>query len=159
MTKKPGWQQPPQIKIYEALGALGDGRLKKEEGEWRCYSSSGNKFYTVEYDEEKNIIYSNDNGSYWVGYLGYPAIAYLMKIGKIKYSQKFAKALQNIKWKDVNVKFKNDFGKTEKYCQKLLVKRGYNLTEFLQEVENIEKQIKNLKLKKPARKKKPPTGY
>ncbi len=110
------WSRPPQIKIYEALGALGDERLKKEEGEWRCYSSSGNKFYIIEYNEEENVIYSDDNGSYWVGYLGYPAIAYLMKISKIKYSQKFADALQNIKWKDFNTKFKNDFSKTEKYC-------------------------------------------
>jgi len=158
------WKNPPKIKIYEALGALADGRLREEENErgekeWRVYSSSGNKFYLIKYDAKKNAIMTNDNGSYWQGYLGYPAIAFLMSIGKIKFQQKFSRALKNIKWKDLNTEFKNNYDKTIEYCHKLLSEREYNLKEFLKEIENIEKQIRNLKIKKLNPKIKPPKGY
>ena len=158
------WKNPPVIKIYEALGALADKRLKEgkdSEGkkEWRVYSSSGNKFYTIRYDTDKNAIMTNDNGSYWVGYLGYPAITFLMSIGKIKYQQEFSEALKGIKWKDVNTKFKNDYDKTIKYCQKVIQAHGHNLKEFLQEVKNIEEQIGELKIRKLGKRVKPPKGY
>ncbi len=158
------WKNPPKIKIYEALGVLADGRLREEENdrgekEWRVYSSSGNKFYLIKYDAKENAIMTNDNGSYWQGYLGYPAIAFLMSIGKIKFQQKFSRALKNIKWKDLNTEFKNNYDKTIEYCHKLLSEREYNLKEFLKEIENIEKQIRNLKIKKLNPKIKPPKGY
>ncbi len=64
------WKIPPKIKIYEALGCLADGRLKKVDGKVQVYSSSGQKFYTVTFDEKKKAIMTNDNGSYWIGYWG-----------------------------------------------------------------------------------------
>lgn len=162
--KKSVWKKPPVIKIYEALGALADKRLRKNQDDkekkvWRIYSSLGNKFYLVKYDEKNNAIMSNDNGSYWQGYLGYPAIAILMLNGKIKYQPKFAKALKRIKWKDLNTKFKNDYTKTIEYCHQLIQKRGYDLSEFLSEIENINKQIQALKIKKLGKRLRPPQGY
>jgi hypothetical protein len=153
------WKFPPKIKIYEAIGALADKRLKVENGENRLYSSSGNKFYIIKYDENENSIMVNDNGSYWKGYLGYPAIAFLINIGQIKFNQKFLKALGNIKWKDINTEFKNDFEKTIQYCHHLIEERGFNLNNFLVEIDNIEKQVKKLKLKKLGKKIFPPKGY
>ena len=176
------WKKPPIIKIYEALGALADGRIEKmKDGcnsgnlntgnqvvessedncteEWRVYSSSGNKFYVVRYDKQNNAIMSNDNGSYWQGYLGYPAIAVLLITGVIKYQPKFAEALKGIKWKDLNTKFKNDYNKTIQYCHQLIQKRGYDLEEFLKEIENINKQIQALKMKKLGKRLRPPQGY
>jgi len=158
------WKNPPKIKIYEALGALADGRLREEENErgekeWRLYSSSGNKFYLIKYDAKENAIMTNDNGSYWQGYLGYPAIAFLMSIGKIKFQKKCSEILGGIKWKDVNVRFKNDYQKTIEYCQELVEKEGESLKDFLKEVESIDKQIKNLKVKKLGKRLRPPAGY
>ena len=95
------WKLPPKIKIYEALGCLADGRLKEINSQIRVYSSSGNKYYNVTYDQSKQAIMANDNGSYWQGYLGYPAIAYLMSVEELPFDQKFAEGLKDIAWKDI----------------------------------------------------------
>lgn len=152
------WKIPPKIKIYEALGSIADGRIEVEENKGKAYSSSRGKFYSIEYDC-KNKIMCNDNGSYWVGYLGYPAIAFLMVVGKVKYDSKFAEALRDIKWKDVNVKFKNDFDKTEEYVLNLVKERGFDVIELQIEVERIFEDIKKLDLGLLGEKTKPPTGY
>ena len=70
---------PPTMKIYEALGAVADKRLEITGNTAKVYSSSKGKFYTVTYDSATNAIMSNDNACYFVGYLGYPAIAYLLQ--------------------------------------------------------------------------------
>ncbi len=150
---------PPKIKIYEALGCLGDKRIKIKGNEGKVYSSSLKKYYVVKYDSEANAIMANDNASYWQGYLGYPSIAFLMAAGKIKHQKEFAKALKGIKWKDINVKFKNDYQKTEKYIKDVLEKRGIDIKSFSKEIDNIYTQIKSLKLNCLGKKIKPPQGY
>lgn len=109
------WLTPPPIKVYEALGAVADKRIKIFNDEIRVYSSSGNKFYIVRYEPETNSIITNDNGSYWKGYLGYPAISYLLNINALEYKPELAKFFQNIAWKNINTKYKNDFTKTTSY--------------------------------------------
>lgn len=109
-----GWKVPPRIKVYEALGCMADGRVKEiTETGARVVSSEGNKIYTVIYDEKTRTIGANDNGSYWQGYLGYPAIAYLMIQKKLSYDEGLAQSLKGISWKKINTKYKNDFAKTE----------------------------------------------
>ena len=152
------WAVPPKIKVYEALGCIADKRVEIDGNEAEVYSSSKGKFYSVKYDGE-NAIMCNDNGSYWVGYLGYPAIAFLMLKNKIKYNLEFAEALKNIAWKDVNVKFKNDFDKTEEYVLGLVKERGYDIAELISEVNIIFEQIKKLSMDMLGQKVKPPSGY
>lgn len=43
------WKKPKDEHIvYEAFTAVADGRVEKSgEGEYRCFSSSGNKFYSL----------------------------------------------------------------------------------------------------------------
>jgi hypothetical protein len=153
------WKTPPTIKIYEALGCIADERITKENNEIHVYSSSKNKFYTIQYSEKENAIMSNDNGSYWIGYLGYPSIAYLMHIKKIQYNENFTNPLKGIKWKDINQKFKNDFLKTEKHVRNSILLQGINLKEFDNEIKNIMNQIKKLDLNLLGQKTKPPKGY
>ena len=38
------WKHPPIIEVYEALGAVADGRIELTQNEAKIYSSSGNKF-------------------------------------------------------------------------------------------------------------------
>jgi hypothetical protein len=75
---------PPKLKVYEALGALADGRVEVEgifTYEGRCFSAStSGRSYTISYNPDTNIIISNDSGSLNQGYLGYPVIAFLLKI-------------------------------------------------------------------------------
>ena len=103
------WGSPPDIKIYEALGAVADGRVEMNGTTAKVNSSSGGKFYDVEYDPSAGAIMTNDNGSYWKGYLGYPAIAFLMLSGTLPYDSGMGELVKGIAWKDVNTKFKNDF--------------------------------------------------
>ena len=153
------WKQPPIIKIYEALGCISDERIHIESNSAKVFSSSGNKFYTVTYDPTKNAIMCNDNGSYWADYLGYPAIAFLLAKDIIPYSPSSANILKDIKWKDINQQFKNDFAKTEKYCQDLVVSRDGNLPALLTTIAQIYKHLKETPLSLLGPKIKPPSGY
>lgn len=153
------WDLPPKIKIYEALGSLGDGRLEVINNSGKLYSSSKNKFYQIEFDPNLNAIMCNDNASYYVGYLGYPAIAFLIKIGVINHNTKWEEALKDIKWKDINQSFKNDFSKTEDYTLNLISEKGFIKEDFLREVESIYCQIKELDIGILGKKIKPPLGY
>ena len=101
----------------------------------------------------------NDNGSYWVGYLGYPAIAFLLATGVISYSPISTELLKDIKWKDINQQFKNDFAKTEKYCQDLVVARRGDLPTLLTDIAGIHKHLEDQPLSLLGQKTKPPSGY
>lgn len=153
------WTLPPIIKIYEALGSIADNRIHLADNTAKVYSSSGNKFYTVTYDPSTGSIMCNDNGSYWAGYLGYPAIAFLLLKDIIPYSPNSANLLKDIKWKDVNQQFKNDFAKTEKYCQDLILARDGNLPALLEDISRIYKHLEDQPLSMLGKKTKPPTGY
>lgn len=151
------WKHPPIIKIYEALGSVADNRVEVSRNTAKVYSSSGNKFYDVSYDSEKNAIMANDNGSYWKGYLGYPAIAFLFKVGLLDLKPDMADLLKGIKWKDVNQKFKNDFDKTLLYIEESLnVEEKEKLSAYVQEVDQ---KITKLDLSLLGNKTTPPEGY
>ncbi|MFP4402395.1 MAG: hypothetical protein ACLFPL_04135 [Candidatus Nanoarchaeia archaeon] len=154
------WNSPPSIKIYEALGCIADERIVEKNDEIRVYSSSGNKYYIVEYDEKNNAIVSNDNGSYYVGYLGYPAIAYLMTNRKLSFNEEYAQALKGIHWKDLNTKFNNDYFLVEEYIHKhYMQQRGIDVEEFRIFVNVVLEEIKTMKLKQLSFPSLPPTKY
>jgi hypothetical protein len=153
------WKTTPKVKIPEALGAIGDGRVEISGNIAKIFSSSGNKFYSITFDPEKKAITSNDNSSYWVGYLGYPGIAFLLARGIVKYEPEFAEALKGVPWKDLNTKFKNDFEKTDAYVKDILEKKGVDLDDFSAEIDRIYEEIDALKLNKLGKTAKPPVGY
>ena len=155
----PKWKLPPRIKILEALGCLGDKRIAVKGNTARVQSSSGNKWYQVRYDPEKRAIMSNDNGSYWQGYLGYPALAFLMQQNIIHYEVQYAQALADIPWKDLNTRFKNNYAKTEAEVKKLVQQMGVTDMDISNAVNDIYKQIKKLGLKELGKRTKPPSGY
>ncbi len=151
------WKHPPIIKIYEALGSVADNRVEISENAGKVFSSSGNKYYTIAYDPEARAIMSNDNASFWKGYLGYPSIAFLMKTGVLPYDASVAELLKGVVWKDINQKFKNDFDKTLEYIlsSKTEVQKKV-LREF---VSMINDEITKLDLHLLGTKKAPPEGY
>ncbi len=162
------WKTPSIIKIYEALGCIADDRLEINGLEGKVYSSSRNKFYTINYDPKSNAIICNDNGSYYVGYLGYPAIAYLMKTGELDFSERYAKALKGINWKDLNVKHDRnkgrgipnyDFEAVIEEVDSLIQEKGINMREFKSFLEKVAEQIKAKKFKILGEKVPPPKGY
>ncbi|HSY79771.1 MAG TPA: hypothetical protein VK884_09180 [Verrucomicrobiae bacterium] len=107
------WKIPPLIKAYEALGAIGDGRVRIEDERLATVTSSdGSKTYEVETSADGREIASNDNASYWQGYVGYPAIAVLIARGFYRPPANVTDALAGVAWKELNRKYKNDWAKT-----------------------------------------------
>jgi hypothetical protein len=151
------WKHPPLVKIYEALGSVADGRIEVSGDSAKVFSSSGNKFYTVTFDASSQSIMVNDNGSFYKGYLGYPAIAHLMIIGELKYSSEIADELKNIAWKDINQKFKNDFDKTLEF---ILNNKSPEVRKKIEaEVGRIDAQLEDKTYNLLGEKMQPPEGY
>jgi hypothetical protein len=154
------WSRPPLNKVYEALGAIGDKRIEVDGNTAKVYSSSRNKYYDVIYDPANFTISSNDNASYYVGYLGYPAIAMLLMKSSVTYDPKLAKYLTGFAWKDINQKFKNDYEKTDRYIDEQIVQKyNLNIVGFHNQLEKILEDIMELNLIRPTALQKPPRGY
>lgn len=141
------WKQPHINKIYEALSAIADERIKLESNKIaKVYSTSGNKFYTVEYDKENRLIISDDNSAYYADTLSYPMIAMLMLLGEIEYNKELLQYLKGIKWKDLNQKYKNDYDKSTREVLESLKSKGVDIEPLEKEVERIYSKVKELKL-------------
>ena len=154
------WKPAPLIKIYEALGSIGDKRFEVRGNTAKVYSSSGNKHYDVIYDPQTNSITANDNGSFWAGYLGYPSILLLLVLDVVKYDPKLAEYLKGFAWKDINQKFKNDFAKTQAFIDEQVVqKHKIELKDFHKSLDKLHKEVNALELKKLASKARPPKAY
>lgn len=162
------WKTPPIIKVYEALGAVADGRVlsplhledstpslrQGKKKETRVASSDGLKKYDVAWDSDTNTIMANDNGSYWMGYLGYPSIAFLMKEGVLPYDEAVGGLLKGIKWKEINTKHKNDFEKTkEEIFSGMLSENCARVKAF---GEKVLKEIEKLGIGKLGKRTRPP---
>lgn len=154
------WKPAPLIKVYEALGTIGDGRFEISGTSAKVYSSSGNKYYDVMYDPEAGAITANDNGSYWVGYLGYPSIVLLLELGVVSYDPKLASLLKGFAWKDINQRFKNDFTKTQAYIDEQIAQRHQiNLEDFHASLGAILDAVNKLGLTKLDGGASPPQAY
>lgn len=110
---------PPLEKIYEAYTAVADGRVSMpakepvwspgETGRAQVHSSDGSKTYEVQWSGDQYS--SDDNGTYWQGYAGYPVIAVLMLQGRLPLDRKIAEQFAGINWKALNSEFGNDYAK------------------------------------------------
>lgn len=101
---------PPKAKVYEAITAVADGRVVFT-GTHRASveSSARNKSYVVTWDESLSTFGSNDNGSYWRGYLGYPIIAVLIALRRIPCDQEVLGSLASVPWKVLNDKHRRNY--------------------------------------------------
>ena len=154
-----GWKLPPKAKIYEALTAVADGRVKLKSDETaEVLSSDGTKTYIVEWSADLGQITSNDNASYWQGYIGYPIIAVLMALGRLDFDIRAAQALSGIAWKQMNRRFRNHYDKAvDSVLLNLDVEPGLRQT-VVSEVDKIFNQLETLDLEKLPRRRRPPKG-
>lgn len=154
---------PPPIKVYEALGAIGDGRVRAIDSEgpdgWDVGSSDGAKTYRVELSADGREISSNDNASYWQGYLGYPAIAVLMVHGTLRASAEAIRALAGIPWKKLNRRFRNDYARTTTEVARIVTERGGDFDATRAEAAAILDALAALGLERGARRRPPPREH
>ncbi len=103
-------RKPPRIKILEAIGSIGDERIKiLDDRKAQVVSSRGDKIYKVVLVEKGDNVfhtYSNDNGTIYRGYIGYPIIAFMMVKGIIPIDKEVMKAMSGVPWKDLNERYK-----------------------------------------------------
>nr|WP_231121283.1 hypothetical protein [Limosilactobacillus reuteri] len=98
---------PPIEKILEAYTAIADNHVKLENDQALVTSSNEAKTYTVTFHD--NTYTSNDNASYWQGYLGYPGIAVLMLQGKLPYDKELAQQFAGVDWNKINQEYKRNY--------------------------------------------------
>jgi hypothetical protein len=137
------WTLPPEVKVWEALTAIGNGGVKfVSEGHAKVTSSLGEHRYDVFFDLEKKAIIADDNGSRWQGYLGYPSLAILMLKGLLPFEQRFAKALAGVKWAVLNKKYRRDYAKAMEEAGQTVEKRGVSVAELRAFTKRVMTEIK-----------------
>ena len=105
------WKEPPKAKIYEALSAVADGRVQLAADYAEVGSSDGAKTYRVVWTPDMTGFGSNDNASFFVGYIGYPIIAVLFQLGRLPVDPDLVGRLGNINWNQLNKRFSRDYDK------------------------------------------------
>jgi hypothetical protein len=132
------WKMPPIAKVYEAIGAIGDGRVKiMDERHAAVTSSDGSKTYAVELSAAGHEISSNDNSSYWQGYLGYPAIAVMIARGFYQLRKDVIQALSGIPWKELNRRFRNNYERTIAEVIRRAEDHGYDSAAIRAETDAV----------------------
>ena len=133
---------PPIEKIYEAYSAIADGRVSMHEHFAEVTSSDRTKDYIVTFS---NSTYSsNDNGSYWQSYAGYPILAVLMLQGRLSYDPQTASLFKNINWKKLNTQFKNKYADAVKEIFRDLRNRGIDTDGIIRQVQASYNELKKL---------------
>lgn len=127
---------PPRIKILEALGAIADGRVRKVDEHYEVISSEGDRSYTVKINNYE--VFSDDNGTKFRNYIGYPIIAVLMIEGKLQFDKNISNALKGISWRKLNETYKS-YHVVEKIVKNICKEKGIkeeDINRFIEEVLN-----------------------
>jgi hypothetical protein len=149
------WKMPPLIKVYEALGAIADGRVRiLDDHRAAVISSAGDKTYAVEIEGQE--ISANDSASYWQGYLGYPAIAVMIARGLLAADAEAINALSGIPWKELNRRFRNDYVRTIAEVAQKLAERGIDAAAIDGECDKILAALRAHAPTQGARRRPPP---
>jgi len=151
------WKMPPIAKIYEALGAIGDGRVRIEDARHAFVTSSdGSKTYEVDMNDDGREISSNDNASFWQGYLGYPAIAVLIARGLILCPPEAAiHALAGVPWKELNTRNRNDYDRTLEDVLTRAAARGCDATMIRAAAASVLDAVRSLAPRQGQRRRPP----
>ena len=146
------WKMPPIAKVYEALSAVADGRVRiAGPARAQVVSSSGDKTYTVEWSDPLREITSDDNASYWQGYAGYPIIAVLLATGRITYDPATARRLAGVPWRQINDRFKRDYDRAVESVLDDIAAAGGDRAAITREAEAIYRQLEGLELERGPR--------
>lgn len=151
------WGQPPLAKVYEALSAVADGRVRLAgPGEAQVTSSGGDKSYTVSWSADGVTWSSNDNASYWRRSAGYPIIAVLLATGRIGHDAGLAALLAGVPWKRLNDAAGRDYDAVLADVLAQVRERGGDVAALAAEAESIAARFAALGLQRGPRTRRPP---
>ncbi|ACB39885.1 hypothetical protein [Pyrobaculum neutrophilum] len=136
---------PPRIKVLEALGAVADGRVKVL-GPGRCevVSSEGDRVYRVEVAGGR--ARSDDNGTVYRGYVGYPIIACLMAEGRLPVDPGLAERLRGVAWRRLNERF----GRYEEVLRHIYAERAIDRASAERYIDEVLKLLGEMRLERAA---------
>jgi hypothetical protein len=145
------WNMPPLAKVYEALSAVADGRVKlTSDTTAEVLSSERDKAYTVKWELGGGpAITSNDNATRWQGYTGYPIIAVLLQTGRIPYDARAAEALKGVPWHRLNEQFKRDYSAAIEQVLQQVEASGGDAAAIRGEAERIYAALEQLGPERP----------
>ena len=151
------WKLPPPAKVYEAFGAVADGRVHATgPGSAEVRSSGRDRTYTVEWSADLGTVTANDNASYWQGYLGYPIVAVLLTLGVLHADEQVVGQLAGIQWHELNARFKRDYDAAVDSVLTALARQGADRTRIEVEVAGVMAQLATLELERTGRGRRPP---
>lgn len=133
---------PPEQKVHEAFSAIADGRVRFDSDRAEVISSDRKKLYTVTW--EGNLYTSNDNGSYWQGYAGYPMIAVFMLQGRLPLDRHIAGYFKGINWTELNARYKAKYDKAVAEVMERLRAEGVDTDRVDTEVCRVYDALKEL---------------
>lgn len=129
------------------MGALADGRVKAVgEREAVVTSSEGDREYKVYVDLSKQAAYSDDNGTIYKGYVGYPIISFLMLKGVLPIDERLKDALRGIPWRRLNEHYKK-YEAVMEVIKRDLADRGIEPAYVDKYIDEILAELKRLGLK------------
>lgn len=135
---------------------MGDGRISVNGNIAKVVSSNGDKTYTVEYDPENQTIVSDNNEDFWQKRMGYPSIAYVLQTKMIPYNPKAGELMTGVNWKKLNASNRRNYELSIETVLSNLSPADRKLVK--DEVTNISKNLKALKLNMPEHLKRPVAG-
>ncbi len=147
MTK---WNMPPIAKVYEALSAVADGRVRlTSDTSADVLSSERDKTYAVRWSADGRTITANDNATRWQGYTGYPIIAVLLQIGLLPYDAAIAEMMKGVPWHALNQQYKRDYEAAIEHVLREISERGGDVEAIRREVARIYAALEELGPERP----------
>ena len=151
------WKMPPKAKVFEAFSAVADERVEITGPTSAIVTSSaGDKTYNVDWSEDGSTINSNDNASYWQGYLGYPIIAVLIATKRIVVSDDVLHDLTGINWNALNKEHKRNYDAAVESALEELRDKGRSPDPIVNAADRVFEELAALNLKRWKKRKRPP---
>ncbi len=140
---------PPRVKVLEAVGAVAGERVRVlGEAQAEVRASEGDRVYRVFLDVSKGVADSDDNGTKYRNYIGYPILAFMMVKGLLPYDEEIGRALKDVKWRSINELFKN-YRLVERYIKEELKRSGIPYEKVDSYVASVMSALSGLSLQKP----------
>ncbi|MEM1927221.1 MAG: hypothetical protein QXS85_00555 [Acidilobaceae archaeon] len=144
---------PPRIKVLEAAGSLADGRVSvvRDSGEVveaRVSSSMGDRVYRVVVKVSRDgslQAYSDDNGTKFRGYIGYPIIAVLMLKELLPRSLEVERALYRVPWRELNERLRS-YDRVLEEVSRIAEARGVSRAQLEEFMERVLEKIRELRV-------------
>lgn len=137
---------PPRIKILEALSAIADGRIKAlDDKEAEVISSDGQRTYRVYLDLARGLAYSDDNGTKYRGYIGYPIVAFMMLKGALPVDNELKDALRGIPWRRLNEQYKK-YDVVIEVVKRELSRKGIDPSRVDRYIHEVVEKLRAIKL-------------